>query len=444
MNQNPDNVRSQEGWVVVTAIILMTIMLGVGLASMVFIDGGTQRSQTQRQRESAFTLAEGTLYAQGFALARNWPSATSPGYPATCDSATAYTAGSVPAKQCPNAATLTGSAAAAFKSLDFGPKSTASWVTAVRDNGGPLVASYSSAQADLPQGACPTTPCTRDFNGDNTLWVQSRAMVRGRPRNVVALMKLETLAENVPQVAVTAGALAVTNNGNNLKIDDTGSQITLRCDVSRKDCVDFESSKGQIQPNLPQSGNPAPLLNASQMQRFRETAQAAGTYYAGCPPEISTAEIIFVEDCQNPPNYMGAGFTAGCIPPSGLDSSCVNSIAKPGLLVVHCGALRMTSNWTYVGVVYFANGSDNDPDHPCVKRGTTPPTCTSNSLDGNSVMDTQGGFGIWGALAADGNACILLGSNGGQVSYNKNAFSSFKTFGTVGLVQNTWRELSPS
>ena len=444
MTERSPNFNSQDGWVVVTAMVLMALMLSVGLASMAFIDGGTKRSKEQRERESSFSLAEGTLYAQGFALARNWPSRTSVGYPATCSSATAYADGSTQAKQCPTAATLTGTSAAAFKSVDFGTSSSgaSSWVTAVRDNGGPLTTAYTAAQADLPQGAC-AAPCTRDFNNDNTLWVQARALVRGEPRNVVALMKLETLAENVPQVAVTAGALAITNNGNNQKIDNTGSQVILRCDVNRDDCAGWRDPV-QIRPTAPVNGNPAPLLSNSQMQRFRETAQASGTYYAGCPPEIKTAEIIFVEDCQNPPSYRGQDFTAGCSPPSGLDGSCVNSIAKPGLLIVHCGALRMTSNWTYVGVVYFANGSDNDPAYPCTPRGTTPPSCNGNSLDGNSVMDTQGGFGVWGALAADGNACVKLGSNGFQVSYDKNAFGSFKSFGTVGLVQNTWRELSPS
>lgn len=442
MNHHPHPVRSEDGWVVVTAMILMAIMLSVGLASLVFLDGSTKRSRTQRHRESSFSLAEGTLYAQGFALARNWPSPTSSGYPATCSSAITYTAGTVAAKQCPTASTLTGSAAAAFRSVDFGPGANASWVTAVRDNGGPLATAYTASQADLAQGAC-AAPCTKDFNGDNTLWVQARAFVRGKPRNVVALMKLETLSENVPQVAVTAGALAITNNGNNQKIDATGSQVILRCDVSRSQCANWRDPV-QIQPTAPVSGTPPSLLSNSQMQRMRETAQASGTYYAGCPPEITTAEIIFVEDCQNPPDYNGSNFTAGCSPPSGLDGSCVNSIAKPGLLVVHCGALRMTSNWTYVGVIYFANGSDNDPAHPCTPRGTNPPTCNGNSLDANSVMDTQGGFGIWGAVAADGNACLKLGSNGFQIAYNKNAFGSFKSFGTVGLVQNTWRELSPS
>lgn len=432
----------QQGWVVVTALILMTIMLGTGLALARFIDGGTQRSAKQRFNESALTLAEGTLYAQAFALARNWPSATSTGFPSTCTSATTYTAGSTPAKQCPNKTTLTGTAAAAFKAIDFTTQPAPTWTTAVRDNGGALATAYDAASANLAQGAC-AAPCTRDFNGDNTVWVQAYATVKGKARNVVALMRLESLAENVPQTAVVSGALKITNNGNNEKINANGSSVILRCDVNSTACADWRKPT-QIKPNAPVAGSPAPMLNLSQIQRFRETAQAAGTYSAGCPTEIVTAPIMFVENCPNTGNYGGSGYTAGCAPPSGLSASCVNSIAKPGLLIVRCGALRMTGSWTYVGVVYFANGSDDDPAYPCTKRGTSPPSCSGNSLDGNSVMDTQGGFGIWGAVAADGNACIKLGSNGHQITYDRNVFSAVRSSGTVGLVQNTWRELPGS
>ena len=43
---------------------------------------------------------------------------------------------------------------------------------------------------------CPG-PCKWDANGDLMLWVQARAVVRGRPRNVVALLRREQFAEAV-------------------------------------------------------------------------------------------------------------------------------------------------------------------------------------------------------------------------------------------------------
>jgi hypothetical protein len=45
-------------------------------------------------------------------------------------------------------------------------------------------------------------------------------------------------------------------------------------------------------------------------------------------------------------------------------------------------------------------------------------------------------------VAVDGPACLKLGSNGMQVGYDKSVFGSTDSYGTVGLVQNTWRELT--
>ena len=63
----------EDGWVLVSAIVLMAIMLTVGLAAFAFVDTGQKRSRESRERESALSLAEGALYAQGFALTKNWP-----------------------------------------------------------------------------------------------------------------------------------------------------------------------------------------------------------------------------------------------------------------------------------------------------------------------------------------------------------------------------------
>ncbi len=44
----------------------------------------------------------------------------------------------------------------------------------------------------------------------------------------------------------------------------------------------------------------------------------------------------------------------------------------------------------------------------------------------------------------DGNACLKLGSNGLQVKFDPRVFNAVESYGTVGLVQNTWRELDPN
>ena len=43
----------EDGWVLVSAIVLMAIMLSVGLASFKFVDTGQKRSRESRERESS-------------------------------------------------------------------------------------------------------------------------------------------------------------------------------------------------------------------------------------------------------------------------------------------------------------------------------------------------------------------------------------------------------
>ena len=74
----------------------------------------------------------------------------------------------------------------------------------------------------------------------------------------------------------------------------------------------------------------------------------------------------------------------------------------------------------------------------------TPPSCSANTnQNAEDAITTNGGFGVWGVVAVDGNACLKLGSNGVQVSYDSSVFDDVESYGTVGLVQNTWRELDP-
>jgi hypothetical protein len=77
-------------------------------------------------------------------------------------------------------------------------------------------------------------------------------------------------------------------------------------------------------------------------------------------------------------------------------------------------------------------------------KGTNPPACNGNKHAVANVFATTGGFGVWGAIAIDGYGCLLASANGIQVQYDSNVFNAVASYGTVGLVQDTWRELSPS
>jgi Tfp pilus assembly protein PilX len=436
-------LKQERGFAMVTAIVLMALMFGLGLVALHAAENNSHRSREQRVRESSLALDEGVLYAQSLVLATKWANALNP-YPATC------TSGGAASDKCPNAATLAGSANANFANVDQLNNST--WTTKVRDNGGALKNAYDPLQADLAQtttgiGTC-AAPCTYDFNHDNEIWVQAQSIVRGKKRNVVARMRLEQITENLPKTGVTAGALSVTNNGNHGGtpiIDASGSSVLVRCsNTSASDCVDAKA--GQIVPT-PQAATVPNLMSASQLARFKQRAITDGRYYPGCPTKNAnnkydfSGTVVWIEGCANPPTLTNQVQTVSCNPPAGMAQACTNVDDEPGLVIWHCGRADMAGGYTHRGILYVVNNSDGT----CAglpERGDG--TCVGQNVDDTrDVLTTSGGFAVWGALAVDGSGCMKIGSNGLQVRFDANVFDSAESYGTVGLVQNTWRELRP-
>ena len=247
-------LRAEEGYAVAIALSVLSIMLVIGLAVLATVDTGSQRTREQRVRESALSLTEGALYSQGAVLARNWPSNLARSYLDSCTPATS-TDPRCPSKDTLDASNSSQPAVAAFQSTDF--LKDGNWQTWVRDNYGALATAYDPAKANMSltgtMGTC-AGPCKWDFNGDHAMWVQARAKVRDRYRNVVALLKLEELQESVARRAVVSGAVAITNNGNHggtYMIDGSGSTVSVRCQpeppgTHNATCTEYEA--GQIRP----------------------------------------------------------------------------------------------------------------------------------------------------------------------------------------------------
>jgi len=463
---SPQRLADEQGWVLVSATILTLIMLSIGLVAAGLIDNTTRRTREQRERESALNVDEGVLYAQSLVMQTSWPSSPNVDpttlrkqyYPATCTSSAA-----TPDPRCPNPQSLVAAnsgspGSAVFANVD--ELKDVTWTTKVRDNGGALATAYKPNQADAAQSGCivpgdvgSTTACTYDANKDRELWVQSQAIVRGKPRNVVARLRLEQLAESVPETAVVSGALSITNNGNHGGtpiIDATGSQVIVRCgDIADDECANFEP--GQINPPAPQSDASAPnLMGPDQLQRFKQRAIMDGRYFTGCPGQNGqgydlSGRVVWVEGCTNPPNLTSKIPTTPCGPnkPTGLDPDCVNTETTPGLLIWHCGLADMAGGWTYRGILYHVNNSDGTCAASMPAKGDGKCSKQNNYDPDRDAITTNGGFGVWGVVAVDGKACLKLGSNGIQVSFDSKVFSAVESYGTVGLVQNTWRELNP-
>lgn len=416
---SPGRDPHETGSILVIAVVLMSVMLTVALASFSFVDGQQQRAREQRERETSLNLTEGLLYSQGFALAQTWPGNAAGGaaMPTTCTSAAVQSL-------CPNPNTLAAANSATPASANFtngDASANVTWTTRIRDNGAPIFDAFDFAQVDATQTGtnvssgssytCPG-PCKWDANGDRKLWVQARAVVRGQSRNLVALLKREQFAETFGHSAVTAGSFETTNSGNKAIIDATGSQVVVRCTETTAVCTDYDAGKDQVLPvTIVRDSTTPAAMTATQIGRFRAAAMSANpsTYYTSCPASL-TGRVVFID--------VSAG--TSCSDASG---ATYNTAAEPGVVIMPRGKLSLKG--TLHGLVYMVN-----------EQNSSGPVLT---LEANSE--------VLGGLAIDGPGRLVAGQASGPrstVRFVPNAFSSLASFGTTGLVQNTWRELPPT
>src|SRR3954471_15363483 len=118
----------ERGNVLVTAILLMSVMLSVGIAGASTVDTQTAQSRKERERESTFNLAEAALSAQPFILGRRGTGTAANPYPAVgCSTASSSNL------FCPDNTNLMRSYTGDATQVDFNAAST-SWRTDVLDD----------------------------------------------------------------------------------------------------------------------------------------------------------------------------------------------------------------------------------------------------------------------------------------------------------------------
>jgi len=404
-------LRHEEGWLVVTAIAVITMMVGIGLAIFSTVDTQQSMSRQERNRDSAFNLAESALYAQAFILSRNWPFPGAPTHPASWTCTQAVTTDGI----CPSYTSLQ-NALDGTNLPDL--KSGIQWKLTVSDNGKP--GSPTTDYITNPSDPNYTT-AAYDQNGDNRLWVRADGWAQGKERSIVALLQLEQFKEPFPQNVITAGHFHTDNNGNKVLINTqgdsaTGSQVVVHCDPTNPSCADYQSDKGQVGPgpvqfSPPPGGDTTQIPSAmrpSELARFQAAAQNNGTYFTSCPTTLA-GSVVFIDF----PSYSSANTCTY----TGTDTW--NSPTSPGLLVIRNGALSLGGDTTFYGLIYAPN-----------------PSCTSDDL-----VSTQGNTHIFGGVAIDCNGGLDVGESQENVTFMSSAFNNLKTTGAAGLVQNTWREL---
>jgi len=423
------DIHGEDGWLLATSMVLLAIMLSIGLAAVAIVDNGQTRSREQRERETALNVSEGVLYSQTFTLARHWPgtAAAASGIPASCSQTALADANQQ--LYCPdpqalaaaNALTPAAAAAANFTSTDA--RAGVTWVTRIRDNGGALADSFTTTAANTSQsGTHPKTgaytctgPCRWDANGDRRMWVQARAVVRGRPRNLVALVRRELFPELFPRNAVTAGSFATSDQGNKTIIDANGSQVVVRCESSGSSCTGYDAGKNQVVPSsIVRDPSTLNAMDASQLARFKRAAQSAGTYYTSCSPSANlSGAVVFIDVSP----------TTHC---TDENNKTYNSATSPGLTIMPRGTMEIKG--TFYGIIYLGNGQNA-------------------SGAGSPVLTLAANSQVFGGVAVDGAGHLEVGQASGPratIDFEAYAFDALSTFGTTGLVQNTWRELPPN
>jgi Tfp pilus assembly protein PilX len=406
------HMREEEGWVLVTALVLMLIMGVFATATLTLSNTETRVSASGRSRETAFNIAEAALNAQTFALTQHWPGQggatnTAIRFPASCS----QTSGDA---RCPGAASLTRLATG----IDTVPGS--SWSTIVRDNSGSVGASQFWNEAMV------NTAPAYDANGDGQLWVRSQGIAAGKKRTMVALVHVEPETEPLPHATLIAGRLDISNMGRKTIIDTAGDsastgQLAVRCVPTAGEsasCLGHALSNGtggmqslqslldvQISPNVATYGyTGGASLTADAIERLRQTAIADGTYYTTCPASL-TGSVVFIAT------------TLTC---SYTGNSVWNSPNAPGLVILTSGGLSVGGTTTFYGVIYHAN-----------LAGST----------ATNLVDLQGNTNVIGGIIIDGSAGLEAGSSKVNLQYSDAAYNAVKSNGTAGLVQNTWREI---
>jgi hypothetical protein len=403
-------IASERGWAVVTAMMVMTAMLLLGLATVSLVDGETNASLRSRQSESRLNLTEGALATELFQLSHNWPTQSSPDYPDCTDTSTAA--------PCFTSAQLK----ANFSGVDL-TKLPPTWKVQVRDDTGPQQTGTCDPAASNMGGFYSDSAVlgqpSKDANNNCQLWVRAEGTLNGKKRVVVAKVRVDTRPVQFPISPFVAGSFATSNNGGKkIIVDGQGHAGQVRCtDVSSPSCVDFSGSQ-VANPSSITAGDPNladTVLDDTTLDALRKTAQQNGTYYSSttagkttCPAD-ATGAVVFVEDldCQ----YAAVN---------------VNTATKQGIFVIAKGTLKITGNGDWYGAIYLANLQKTS----------------------GVVFDMKGTATVHGGVFVDGSGSISMGSSGnaGQgepnLIYDPTVFPPLQAYGTAGIIQNTWRELT--
>jgi Tfp pilus assembly protein PilX len=410
----------QSGSALVTAIIVMFVIFGLGIAILSQADVQSRQTGVEAWGEATYNNAEGVLDARASLLQRSWPTAAT----SACNQSSASSA------SCPGAA-LTSSFDTTYTGhLYADPQWT---VKIVDDSGGQSADYYSDATA--------ATAPSYDANRNGKVWVRAETVIQGQKRVVVALMVRQTTIVQLPRNTITSGGVFTSNRGNKVIIETTDAaagsslagSINVRCGDSTYTpsygdaCQGWDPRQGQLDPasnyqgGYVDSNGSYQAVSQADLASLKQAAQSNGTYYNGTCPTSLTG-LVYVD---NPPGggctFLGGSWNMSSSPPAKTD--------VPGMIIMGDGTLTFNGDIDYFGVIYMVNASGTAP---------TSGPCTSAEQNG-PVFAVHGTGSIYGSIFVDKCGIIDAGSSAYNIIFDSDAFNAATAYAQPNLAKNTFR-----
>jgi Tfp pilus assembly protein PilX len=419
------SARGQDGFALISSIIMLMVLLGLGVGLLSYADAQQHASLNEQSSESAFALAEAALNAQIFELSVQWPtSATGVVYPSSGCTAASNGAGYCPDPKYMSAAYPTNTSTCPAGTVGDAWNTSASppsngWTTYVRDGG-----STSGTQNFFNSSWEDTQALPYDANLNGFVWVRAVGIVNCHTAVVVTKVSAQYTSLTFPHSVLAANAFQTTNNGggSGAIIDAQGnaaqpSPIEVRCSglsttVSPppQPCDSYQSKQVSPPNDVVYSPTmPTLTLNAQQLLSVKAQAKANGTYWGpgSCPTSISQLSGL--------PTYITGPCNMGF---SGNGQA--NTQSSPGFLVIANGTISFSGTVTFYGAIYDVNQQQSNLDVV--------------SIGGNALV--QGG------IVVDGNGEVAGGSSHkGNLTYDPTAINLAKTWGGAASTPNSFRQL---
>lgn len=421
-------LRKDEGFALVSAVILMTAMLGLGLGLLTFTDNQQKASAREQWSEEAFNVAEAALNAQVGQLSRVWPTAAN--YKTVAVSR--CTEGlSTSANYCPPSVPLSvgygklthTSCPAGAQTDAWGSPITNQWTTYVRS----VVPSSTYFNSKNEEGAVDYAPSSKENPElEDKLWVRAVGVVNCRTVSLATLVSRQLVSVPFPKDVLGGNWFEVTNKGGHGEkgiVNGKGNaaedgEVGMRCEGREKgngsgQCEHFENNtkthKEQFENYKQGPPTSSPVLTEEQLATVKSLAEANGTLRStalgNCPKSM--------EELTGDPAYI----ECGNLQISGNGNA--NSSTSPGFLAMAEGTLTLKGSGTFYGAIYSRNPA-NSPE---------------------AMVILGGGVTIYGAIEVDGKGGIELGSNSVNLVYEPKAIVELKGSAGATPTRNTFRIL---